>query len=81
VLVDLTDAVAEALQQPFDAISLEMVFRSLYYAAQACEHDSHTDVVAYLAIHAKLLGIVKRPRAHKSPQNPLGSESKTLTWD
>src|SRR5512144_460460 len=82
VLVDLTDAVAEALQQPFNAISWEMVFRSLYYAAQACDHDPNTDVVTYLAIHAKLLGIVKRPRAHKSPpQNPLDSESKALTWN
>jgi hypothetical protein len=82
VLVDLTDAVAEALEQPFDAISLERVFRSLYYAAHACHHDPTTDVVAYLAIHAKLLGIVKRPRAHKSPpQNSLDSEGETLTWD
>ena len=82
VLVDLTDAVAEALEQPFDAISLEMVFRSLYYAAQACHLDPNTNVVAYLAAHAKLLGIIKRPRAHKSPsQNPLDSEAETLTWD
>jgi len=82
VLVDLTDAVAEALEQPFDAISIEMVFRSLYYAAHACHHDPTTDVVAYLAAHAKLLGIIKRPRAHKSsPQNPLDSEGETLTWD
>jgi hypothetical protein len=82
VLVDLTDAVAEALEQPFDAISMEMVFRSLYYAAHACHHDPNTDVVAYLAAHAKLLGIIKRPRAHKSsPQNPLDSEGETLTWD
>lgn len=82
VLVDLTDAVAEALEQPFDAISMEMVFRSLYYAAQACHHDPNTDVVAYLAAHAKLLGIIKRPRVHKSPpQNPLDSEGETLTWD
>ena len=82
VLIDLTDAVAEALQQPFDALSLEMVFRSLYYAAQACEHDSKSDVVAYLATHAKLLGIVKRRRAHKSfPERPLDDEEKTLTWD
>jgi len=28
VLVDLTDAVAEALQKPFAAISLEMVYRT-----------------------------------------------------
>ena len=31
VLVDLGDAVAEELLLPFDRISLEMVFRSLYY--------------------------------------------------
>jgi hypothetical protein len=81
VLVDLTDRVAEALQQPFDAISLERVFRSLYYAAQACDHDPNTDVVTYLATHTKWLGIVKRRRAHQSPpQDPLDSESKTLTW-
>jgi hypothetical protein len=30
ILVDLTDAVAEALKQPFAAISMEMVYRSLY---------------------------------------------------
>ncbi|BCX03097.1 MAG: hypothetical protein KatS3mg053_1035 [Candidatus Roseilinea sp.] len=30
VLVDLTDAVAESLHQPFSAISLEMVYRSMY---------------------------------------------------
>jgi len=82
VLVDLTDSVAEALEQPFDAISMEMVFRGLYYAAQACHHDPTTDVVIYLAAHAKLLGIIKRPRAHNSPpQNPLDSKSKSLTWD
>jgi hypothetical protein len=31
VLVDLTDAVAEALEQPFANVSLEMVYRSLYF--------------------------------------------------
>ncbi len=31
VLVDLTDAIAEALHQPFSAISIEMVYRSLYF--------------------------------------------------
>ncbi len=82
VLVDLTDRVAEALQQPFDTLSLEMVFRSLYYAAHACHHDPNTDVVTYLATHAKLLGLIKRPRTHNSPpQNPLDSGGETLTWD
>ena len=35
VLVDLTDAVAETLNQPFAVISIEMVDRSLYFFTQA----------------------------------------------
>jgi hypothetical protein len=35
VLIDLTDAVAEALNQPFAAISIEMVYRSLYFFTNA----------------------------------------------
>jgi len=69
VLVDLTDAVAEALHQPFAAISIEMVFRSLYFFTQAHAHGQADDVVAYLAANTKLLGILKRKRkgAHPSP--------------
>ncbi len=62
VLVDLTDAVAEALNQPFAAISMEMVYRSLYYFTQAYHRGQATEVVAFLAANAKLYGIVKRPR-------------------
>jgi len=62
VLVDLTDAVAEALNQPFAAISMEMVYRSLYYFTQAYQRGQATDVVAFLATNAKLYGIVKRSR-------------------
>jgi hypothetical protein len=69
VLVDLTDSVAEALNQPFAAISIEMVYRSLYFFTQAHHHGQADDVVAYLAANTKLLGIVKRKRksAHPSP--------------
>ena len=69
VLVDLTDAVAEALQQPLAAISIEMVYRSLYFFTQAHQRGQADDVVAYLAANAKLFGIVKRKRkaAHPSP--------------
>jgi hypothetical protein len=69
VLVDLTDAVAEALNQPFAVISIEMVYRSLYFFTQAHHHGQADDVVTYLAANAKLLGIVKRKRkgAHPSP--------------
>ena len=69
VLVDLTDAVAEALNQPFAAISIEMVYRSLYFFTQAHARGQANDVVTYLAANTKLLGIIKRKRkgAHPSP--------------
>lgn len=69
VLVDLTDAVAEALNQPFAAISIEMVYRSLYFFTQARARGESDDVVTYLTAHTKLFGIVKRKRkdTHPSP--------------
>jgi hypothetical protein len=63
VLVDLADAVAEALMLPFDRISLEMVFRSLYYFIQAYNKGEATDPVKYLAAPENQdLGVVKRLR-------------------
>jgi hypothetical protein len=70
VLVDLTDAVAEALEQPFANVSLEMVYRSLYFFTQAYQRGEATDVVVYLAANAKLLGILKRPRKPARQQQP-----------
>jgi hypothetical protein len=72
VLVDLTDSVAEALNQPFAAISIEMVYRSLYFFTQAHQRGQADDVVAYLATNSKLLGIVKRN--HKAKQLPVLTE-------
>ena len=69
-LVDLTDAVAEALNQPFAAISIEMVYRSLYFFTQAHARGQADDVVTYLASNTKLLGIVKRKRKDQHP-SPL----------
>jgi len=62
VLVDLTDAVAEALQERYEAISMEMVYRGLYHFTQAYHRGEVTDPVRYLAEEAKDLGIVKRKR-------------------
>ena len=59
LLVDLTDAVAQALNKPFAAISMEMVYRSLYYFTQAYHRGDATDPVAYLAKYQKLFGICK----------------------
>jgi hypothetical protein len=60
VVVDLSDAVAEALHQPLRAISIEMVYRTLYYFGQAYATGDATDPVTYLAHHAHVLGILKR---------------------
>lgn len=65
VLVDLTDAVAERLNKPLAALSMEMVYRSIYYFAQAYHRGETDDPVAYLADNAKLLGVVKRERKHR----------------
>jgi hypothetical protein len=61
VLVDLTDAVADELDQPLEALSLEMVYRGLYHFASAFARGQATDPVAYLASQ-RTLGIVKRTR-------------------
>ncbi len=62
VLVDLTDAVAEKLQQPVAALSLEMVFRRIYFFAQAFQRGEAHDLVTYLAEKARWLRILKAKR-------------------
>jgi len=69
-LVDLTDSVAEVLKQLSAVISIEMIYRSLYFFTQARQRSQTDDLVAYLADNAKLLGIVKRKRRTARP-SPL----------
>src|SRR5215470_11778825 len=66
VLVDLTDAVAEALCKPFRAVSIEMMYRGLYHFTQAYHRGDATEPVAYLAAKAERLGILKRKRKKRS---------------
>jgi len=70
VLIDLTDAVAEALSKPFSAISIKMVYRSLYFFTNAQQRGEAEDVVTFLANKAKLLGILKRKHKDENP-SPL----------
>lgn len=49
VLVDLSDAVAEAVQLPLERISMEMVWRGLYHFNHAYNTGQATDPAAYLA--------------------------------
>jgi hypothetical protein len=62
VLTDLTDAVAEALGQPFAMISMEMVYRGLYHFSQAYHRGLADDPVMYLARKASELAILKAKR-------------------
>jgi hypothetical protein len=78
VLVDLTDAVAAALDQPVAALSLEMLYRSLYFFTSAYQRGQATDVVLFLAAEARDLGILKRPR--KRPRPPSRFDQLRLTF-
>ncbi len=64
VLVDLGDAVADELSLPLDRVSLEMIYRGLYYFHGASSRGEASDPVKYFANpdHQKCLGIVKRQR-------------------
>lgn len=62
VLVDVADDVADALGIPFNQISLEMVYRSLYFFTMAFHRQESDDLIAYLAENAKLFGLIKRKR-------------------
>ena len=67
VLVDLGDAVADELSLPFDRISLEMIYRGLYYFHSASIRGEAHNPVKYFAEPdiQKCLGIVKRQRKPK----------------
>ncbi len=64
VLVDLGDAVADELSLPFDRISLEMIYRGLYYFHGAFKRGETQDPVKYFSNPdiQKCLGIIKRQR-------------------
>lgn len=66
ILMDLADAVADELALPFESISVEMVFRSLYHFTQALNQGMATHLVAYLvAPENRDLGVVKAPRSKR----------------
>jgi hypothetical protein len=72
VLLDLCDAIAEELDLPLERISIEMVYRSLYFFVGAYQRGEASDPVAYLARQADL-GIVKRRRKSRASQTLDGT--------
>lgn len=63
ILVDLGDAVADAMALPLDRISLEMLFRGLYHFNHAFQRGDADDPIAYFADPENQdLGVVKQKR-------------------
>ena len=62
LLVDLTDQVADALNKPFKAISMEMVFRGLSHFAHVHHRGAADDPIEYFVRRAKSLSLVKQKR-------------------
>jgi hypothetical protein len=62
ILVDLTDDVAAVLNRPFASLSMEMVYRGLYYFGQAYQRGEAQGPIMYLAENAGWLGLIKRQR-------------------
>jgi hypothetical protein len=76
VLVTICLQVAQALGEPLERISVEMVFRAFYHYSRAVQRGEGADLVAFLAEHATLLGIVKRRRKpHRERQ-----ELEAIIW-
>ena len=68
VSVDLSDAVADAVQLPLERISMEMVWRGFYHFNHAYKTGQATDPVAYLAApENRDLSVLKSVR--KPPRN------------
>ena len=66
VLIDLCDEIAGLLKLPFERISVEMVFRSIYYYTKAVERGDVRPLPEYLADRSTNLGIVKRKRKNET---------------
>jgi len=77
VLVDLADDVADTLGVPLERVSLEMVFRGLYYFSLLAARGDADDPVAYLAAQPDL-GILKatRPQRARERLDSLPQELK-----
>lgn len=71
VLLSICQQVAQALGQPLERISVEMVFRAFYHYSQAVQRGESDDLVQFLVAHAALLGLVKRWRKRHRERQQL----------
>jgi hypothetical protein len=73
VLVTICQQVAQALGEPLERLSVEMVFRACYHDSRAKQCGECEALVPFLVEHATLLGIVKRWRKQHRERQPLES--------
>jgi hypothetical protein len=73
VLVTICQQVAQALGEPLERISVEMVFRAFYHYSRAVQRGESDHLVSFLTEHAKLLGLVKRQRKQHRERQALES--------
>ncbi len=62
ILVDLTDNIAQLLGKRFIDLSIERVFKSLYYFQQASREGKASDPISYLAENANFFNLIKAQR-------------------
>lgn len=81
VLNDLCADVAIALQQPLEQISVEMVFRSLYFFNRAQLQNPELQLIPWLVEHHRSMGLVKavRRRHRNNAQRSLDIWAPALT--
>lgn len=73
VLVTICQQVAQALGEPLERLSVEMVFRAFYHYSRAVQRGERDELVSFLAEHATLLGIVTRWRKQHHERQQLES--------
>ncbi|WP_292790193.1 hypothetical protein [Nostoc sp. NMS7] len=81
VLNDLSADVAVALQQPLERISVEMVFRSLYFFNRPLLQNPQLQLIPWLVEHQRSMGLVKaigqRHRRNASKSLDIWAEALT----
>lgn len=74
VLSDLCVQIAQALDEPVERISVEMVFRSLYHFSRAIDRGENPELIQFLVQHAVLLGLVKAKSKRQKEKEALELE-------
>lgn len=76
VLLNLCQQVAQALQEPLERVSVEMVFRAFSHFSRAVQRGESDTLIEFLVAHAALLGLIKRWRSrHRERQ-----QQEQIVW-